>query len=132
MAFVVDNSVVVAWFVRSQANAYTRRLRLRAEREGVLAPQLWPVEFAAVLRGLERRKLLGSHDVDRVAARVIALGIAIDTDVPLRELIGLSRSHGLSCYDAAYLELAIRRGIPLATRDDGLARAARGAGLLLH
>ena len=132
MAFVVDNSVVVAWFVQSQANAYTRRLRRRAEREGLLAPQLWPVEFAAVLRGLERCEIMGRHDVDRVAARVIALGIAIDTEAPLREFIVLSRSFGVSCYDAAYLELAIRRGIPLATRDDGLARAARDSGLLLN
>jgi predicted nucleic acid-binding protein len=131
MAFVVDNSVVVAWFVQSQASAYTRRVRRRAEREGLFAPQLWPVEFSAVLRGLERREILGPHDVDRVAARVIALGIAIDTEAPLREFIALSRRFGVSCYDAAYLELAIRRGIPLATRDDGLARAARDSGLLL-
>ena len=106
-------------------------MRRRAERDGLLAPQLWPVEFAAVLRGLERREILGPHDVDRVAARVIALGIAVDTEAPMREFIVLSRSHGVSCYDAAYLELAIRRGAPLATRDAGLARAARNAGLFL-
>jgi predicted nucleic acid-binding protein len=132
VAFVVDNSVVVAWFVESQANAYTRRMRQRAEREGLTAPQLWPVEFAAVLRGLERREILGPHEVDRVAARVIALGITIDREAPMRELIELSRRFGVSCYDAAYLELAIRRGMPFATRDDGLARAAENSGLLLR
>ena len=132
MAFVVDNSVVVAWFVQSQGTAYTRRLRRRAEREGLLAPQLWPVEFAAVLRGLERREILGRHEVDRVAARVIGLGIAIDSNALPGELIALSRKFGVSCYDAAYLDLAIRRGVPLATRDDGLAQAARDCGVLLH
>ena len=132
MAFVVDNSVVVAWFVQSQGNAYTRRLRRRAEREGLLAPQLWPAEFAAVLRGLERREILGRHEVDRVAARVIGLGIAIDSNALPGELIALSRKFGVSCYDAAYLDLALRRGIPLATRDDGLAQAARDRGVLLN
>jgi len=125
VAFVVDNSVVVAWFVESQANAYTRRMRRRAERGGLTAPQLWPVEFAAVPRGLERRDILGRHAVDRVAARVIALGITIDRAAPMRELIELSRSFEVSCHDAAYLEFAIRQGVPLATRDDGLARCSR-------
>lgn len=50
----------------------------------------------------------------------------------MRELIELSRRFGVSCYDAAYLELAIRQGMPLATRDDGLARAAQDSGLLLR
>ena len=131
MAFVVDNSVVVGWFVESQANAYTRRVRKRAEREELLAPQLWPVEFASVLRGLERRRLLSPHNVDRVAARVMALEIALDPAAPLRELILLSRRFNISCYDAAYLELATRRGVPLATRDSTLARAARSAGTLM-
>jgi len=131
VAFVVDNSVFVAWFVESQANAYTRRARQRAEREGLLAPQLWPVEFASVLRGLERRRLLTSHNVDRVAAGALGLEIALDPAAPLRELITLSRRFSLSGYDAAYLEVAIRRGVPLATRDSALARAARAAGMFL-
>ena len=131
MAFAVDNSVVVAWFVESQANAYTRRARQRAEREELLAPQLWPVEFASVLRGLERRRLLTSHNVDRVAAGAMALEIALDPAAPLRELITLSRRFSISCYDAAYLEVAVRRGVPLATRDSAFARAARAAGMFL-
>lgn len=130
MACVVDNSVVVAWYVESQATAYTRRVRKRAEREGLLAPQLWPVEFASVLRGLERRKLATPHDVDRIAASVLALEIALDPAAPLRELIALSRRFDISCYDAAYLELAMRRGVALATRDSTLARAARSVGAL--
>ncbi len=128
MACVADNSVIVGWFVESQANAYTRRVRRHAAREGLHAPQLWPVEFASVLRGLERRRLLAPHNVDRIAAGVLALEIALDAAAPLRELIALSRRFSVSCYDAAYLELALRRGVPLATRDSALARAARSAG----
>jgi predicted nucleic acid-binding protein len=97
----------------------------------LLAPQLWPVEFASVLRGLERRRLLTSHNVDRVAAGALGLEIALDPAAPLRELITLSRRFSLSGYDAAYLEVAIRRGVPLATRDSALARAARAAGMFL-
>ncbi|MGH7865908.1 MAG: type II toxin-antitoxin system VapC family toxin [Candidatus Binataceae bacterium] len=97
----------------------------------MLAPQLWPVEFAAVLRGLERREILGRHEVDRVAARVVGLGIAMDSNALPGDLIALSRKFEVSCYDAAYLDLAIRRGVPLATRDDGLAHAARNCGVLL-
>lgn len=130
MACVVDNSVIVGWFVESQANAYTRRARRHAERAGMIAPQLWPVEFASVLRGLERRGLLTPHNVDRISGSVMALEIALDPSAPPQQLIALSRRLEISCYDAAYLEVAARRGVALATRDGALARAARSAGAL--
>lgn len=61
----------------------------------------------------------------------MALEIALDPAAPLRELITLSRRFSISCYDAAYLEVAVRRGVPLATRDSAFARAARAAGMFL-
>ncbi len=131
MAVVVDNSVVVAWFVDSQSTAYTRRLRRVLQREQLIVPALWPMEFANALRGLERRKLLLPHQVDRVLAGMEALGFVVDAAPAAADLVALSRRLGLSCYDAAYLESCLRRRVPLGTRDKLMRDAARAAGVAI-
>lgn len=132
MAFVADNSVTIAWFVSGQADRYSRRMLERARREAIHAPRVWPLEFLNALRMLERRKRLLTHQVDSVVARLAKLQITVETEpVEMRVLLELARRFDLSAYDASYLELAMRRGLPLATRDVSLARAARAAGIPL-
>lgn len=132
MAFVIDNSVALAWFVRTQATPYTKQLLLRAKREIVHAPIIWPSEFINSLWVMQKRDLLRAHEIDAIVARAGQLAIVVDSEpVAMPLLLGLVRRSMLSSYDASYLELAIRRGLPLATRDAALARAARAAGVLL-
>jgi len=132
MAFVADNSAMIAWFVSAQADRYSRQLLERARREAVHAPGVWPMEFLNALRVLERRKRLLTHQVDGIVARLAKLRITVETEpVEMRVLLELTRRFGLSAYDASYLELAMRRGLPLATRDTSLARAAHAAGIAL-
>ncbi len=132
MAFVVDNSVTVAWSVSSQADRYSRLLLERARREDIYAPHVWPLEFLNTLRMLERRARLLAHQVDGIVARISKMRIRVETVLAdNRTLIEISRRHDLSIYDASYLELAQRRGLPLATRDTPLQRAARTAGVVL-
>ncbi len=122
MALVTDNSVVIGWFVPSQATAYTRRCNRRARREAVLVPALWETEFANVMLVLAKRKILPRH-----------LPLTVDREpVAPRDLFILGERHDISTYDAAYLELAVRRGVPLATQDERLARAAAAAGVLMR
>jgi len=93
---------------------------------------VWPLEFLNALRMLERRRRLLTHQVDSVVARLAKLQITVETEpVEMRVLLELARRFDLSAYDASYLELAMRRGLPLATRDVSLARAARAAGIPL-
>lgn len=131
MPFVADNSVIIAWFSRAQATAYTERLYRRLAKEDVIVPSVWPYEFANALAVLERRKLLAPSLADEVMAKASRLITRIETPPAAPALLlALSRRHGLSAYDAAYLELAQRLGIELAAKDSPLAAAAAGLGLL--
>lgn len=130
MAFVVDNSVVMGWLLPAQATAYTRRILQRVRREQMIVPSLWSVELANVMIVRQRRGAMTAAQVHGALQRVQRLKIAIDSErVAPANLVAIGERHGLSAYDAAYLELAQRRGIPLATEDDQLKRAARAAGV---
>lgn len=132
MAFVVDNSVVIAWFVGSQATSHTDRLRERARREALHAPAVWPLEFSNALWNLEKRRLLRPHQVDAIVDKAARLGIIVHGEaVPLRSLLGLARQFAIASYDASYLELAQRLGMPLAVKDEILRTAAQRAGISL-
>jgi predicted nucleic acid-binding protein len=130
MAFVADNSVVLAWFVSSQSTAYSEKMLRRVAREPIHVPVVWPLEFANALRQLERRRKIKPDVKAEILAAVEALGLQGDASPPgQRRLLDLARQYGLSVYDASYLELAIRLALPLATQDSVLAGAATKAGL---
>jgi predicted nucleic acid-binding protein len=132
VAFVVDNSVVIGWLVPAQATAYTRRILERVRREQVVVPSLWPVELANVMIVRRRRAAMTPAQIHSALQRIQRLRIAVDgAAVSPESLFSIGERHGLSAYDAAYLELAQRRGIPLATGDDRLKLAARAAGVSL-
>ena len=132
MAFVVDNSIAVAWCVSSQADRYSRAMIERSRREAMHAPHIWALEFLNALRVLERRGQLSSQQVNGSLAKIARLRIVIEDAHPRDEaLLDLSRQLDLSIYDACYIEIAQRRGLPLATRDAKLRQAARAAGIPL-
>jgi predicted nucleic acid-binding protein len=130
VAFVADKSVIVGWFIPSQANSLTRKALRLSRREQVHVPALWQPEFASVLVGLERRGLVAGHQVDAIIAKAERLGMEIHDAFPsLSPLIGLMRARGIKAYDATYLHLAASLNAPLYTRDASLRAAARSAGL---
>jgi predicted nucleic acid-binding protein len=134
--FVLDCSVAVAWCIDDEASLATDALLERVRDEGAIVPQLWPLELGNVLLGAVRRGRLTTLDVTRRLELLAELPIEIDGETAsraLREVLGLGRSEELTTYDASYLELAMRRGVPLATKDDALRNAARrnGVDLLL-
>ncbi|MEO8143421.1 MAG: type II toxin-antitoxin system VapC family toxin [Betaproteobacteria bacterium] len=132
MAFVVDNSVVVAWFIASQANAGTEALLGRAAGEDVRVPVIWPAEFAAALLTLSHRRRLQPARLPAILDEIDQLDFIHDSAPPTtRSPVAIARRHALSAYDACYLELALRLRLPLAARDAPLRRAAERAGVLL-
>ncbi len=132
MAFVIDNSVVMGWFVPSQATVYSRKCNERARREAVFVPALWETEFANVVLLLAKRGILARHQATAAFHHAARLPLTVDREaVPPRRLFDFGDRHGISAYDAAYLDLAARRGLPLATQDARLKRAAQTAGILL-
>lgn len=131
MAFVVDNSVVVAWLRDGQATSYTRAAFKRLDREAAHVPALCAYEFVNAVRSLERRGMK-AHRVNEAIARYLDLGLRVDRDpVNPADLLEVARRAGLAAYDAAYVELAARLGLPLATKDEDMRAGARKLGIEL-
>lgn len=134
MPLVVDASITLSWCFRDeQSEQAARVLRLLAADTAVV-PGIWLLEVANGLLAAERRGRLSAADVAHVHGLLSDLPVTVG-DLTLDEALGsvldLARTQGLSAYDAAYLELAMREGLPLATRDDELRSAAVRLGVRL-
>jgi len=134
MPFVLDASVALAWSFRDERNAYAHRVLRRLEDDPALVPTVWMLETANGLLVAERRGRFTAADVAQVYGTLADLPIE-SSDVTLDQAMGpvldLARAHELSAYDAAYLELAMREGLPLATQDAALQAAAQRVGVAL-
>lgn len=134
MPFVLDASVALAWSFRDERNAYAHGILRRLKDDPALVPAVWMLEMANGLLVAERRGRFTAADVAQVFGALASLPIE-SSDLTLDQVMGpvldLARAHGLSAYDAAYLELAMREGLPLATQDDALRVAAERAGVPL-
>ena len=130
MAFVLDASVALAWFVRPQATAYTDRVRRLAKREPLHVPAVWALEIANALATLGRRGNLTERAARTAADLLGSLAVTVHKDrLTIPEMFDLAERFGLSTYDASYLDLAICLRLPLACRDGALQRALVGAGV---
>ena len=125
---VIDNSVVMTWCFEDEANDYADSVLDKLAETTAMVPSIWALEVVNVLLTAERRKRLKQADSIRFMTLLSQLPIVVDHDRPekmMKDLLVLGRSTGLSSYDAAYLELAMRNDFPLATLDKKLAEAAR-------
>lgn len=131
MAFVLDASVAIAWFVRKQATPYTNRLRLAAKREPLHVPAvLWRLEVANAIWALQRRGSISERAAD--AAIDLLSGLVLTEHAierSMREVVAFARRYGLSTYDATYLALASDLRLPLACKDEQLCNALSAAGV---
>lgn len=130
--FVLDCSVAVAWFFEDEANAYAEAVEDSLPASSVIVPSLWPLEIANALLMGERRNRATEAKVTTYLHLLAALPIAIDDETAnhaWHQALALGRRHQLSVYDAAYLELALRKGLPLASLDKTLIAAAQAAGV---
>lgn len=126
--FVIDNSVVMTWCFVDEANPYADAvLDSLSEMNGVV-PAIWPLEVVNVLLVAERRKRLQESDSVRFLSLLTQLPIEVEEAWPARsmkDLLALGRANDLSSYDASYLDLAMRQGLPIATLDQKLVEAAK-------
>ncbi len=131
-SFVVDNSVVMSWCFQDQANEYADSILRRLVDTTAYAPSIWPLEVVNVLLAAERRGYISEADSVRFINLLSQLPIVVHQEGPgkgLKDLLALARAHDLSSYDASYLDLAMKRGLPLATLDMKLRRAAKAVKL---
>ena len=125
MPFVLDASVTACWAFRDEEHPVADAARDRMIGDEVLTPTLWWFEVRNILVVNERRKRLTEADSSVFLRDLARLPITLDRMPEEAEVLRLARKHRLSVYDAAYLELALRHGIALATLDKDLIRAAR-------
>ena len=133
---VLDASVAVAWCFEDENTHFTEGvLDLLSTGIEVITPAIWPFEVANALLMAERRKRITLAQVTALLRRIAGLPISVEPIEPGRafeQILSVARQQSLTEYDAAYLELALRTGLPLATLDDKVKQAARlvGVGLL--
>jgi predicted nucleic acid-binding protein len=125
MPFVIDASVAVCWLMPDERHAIADAAQRRIAHDQAVAPMLWWYEIRNIMIVNERRGRLDSAKTAYALRLLGELPITIETDVDEDTLMQLARRHRLTVYDAAYLELAMRKGHPLATLDTALTTAAQ-------
>jgi len=133
MDWVLDASIALAWALPDEASDQADRFLSRVTAKDVLwVPSLWWYEVANALVVAERRKRLteadGIHLIDLYRALPIKTDMVSGTAV-IEQLRTLARQYNLTAYDVAYLELALRKGLGLATADLNLRSASKKAGV---
>ena len=131
---VVDASTALAWCFPDETSSFADSILVSLEGKTILVPAIWGLEIANAILVGERKKRLNQSEIRRFATLLKSLPLMQDLQ-PVSEymsnVLPLAREYSLSAYDAAYLELSIRRGVPLATLDGKLQKAAKQAGVTL-
>ena len=128
--FVLDNSVAMRWLLGSEKRTdqiYAERVLMSLADATAFVPNLWHLEAANVLRGAERSQEIEIGETEQFISQLENLPIQVDlltANKAFSRTLALARAYNLSSYDASYLELALREGLPLATLDKDLKKAA--------
>jgi predicted nucleic acid-binding protein len=125
MPLVLDASVAVCWAFEDEDHPVAMLALERVRTDGARAPGIWWYEVRNTLIVNERRGRISEADTSLFLWNLNRVGVVVDRNPDETEVLALSRRLRLSVYDASYLELARREGLPLATLDSGLAGAAR-------
>ena len=126
---VIDNSVFLAWCMGDEEEPTANSAMQQVIEQGGVTPRIWWYELRNALLVNERRGRISPQQVSDTLADSLALGILIDDEHDESLLLDLERRFELTVYDAAYLEVAIRRSLPLATLDHRLREAAEAIGV---
>lgn len=127
--FVVDASVALCWYFEYQTAAYTEAIfECLARGDQALVPSVWPLEMVNALVVAWRQKSITSAQLENFIMDLKDLPVEVDSQGSERiysSVLRMSCQYQLSSYDAAYLDLALFQGLPLATLDKNLRAAAR-------
>jgi predicted nucleic acid-binding protein len=132
---VLDCSIVMAWYFADERSAYADAVARQLSDRVAFVPMNWPLEVANTLIVGERRKRATQAQAATLLKNLASMPITIDDETNLHAwstTLSLSREQNLTAHDSAYLELAMRRGLPLATLDEKLKTAAQAVGATLY
>jgi predicted nucleic acid-binding protein len=136
--FVLDNSVAMRWLLASEKVAdqnYAEAVLKTLTDADARVPNLWHLEAANVLLAAEKNGNIDAGTAEAFIAHLDSLPLQVDSltaQQAFNRTLALARAYKLSTYDAAYLELALREGLPLATLDKDLIKAAKKANVQLY
>ena len=134
MSVVIDSSIALTWCFDDEASPQTDRLFERIRDDGAVVPGLWRLEVGNVLLQAEKRGRITAADAMARLGLIGELPISTDGHTPgraWRDILTIARAEGLTTYDASYLELAMRLGLPLFTLDGLLKRRAKRLGVIV-
>ncbi len=134
MPFVLDSSVALSWILPDEANPTLDHVCDLLIDDVAIVPPVWPLEIGNVLLVAIKRNRLTPRDMSQLVMVLRRLPFEIDTastERALEEILSLGKKYDLTTYEASYLELAKRRGIPLATLDGQLRKACLSAKISL-
>ena len=130
---VLDASVALSWSFEDETSPYAEEVIEALKSRSAVVPLVWPLEIDNAILAAVRRRRIQEAEAFRFLTVLDTLPLETDLEVAREALgqriVGLGLTHSLSAYDASYLELAMRRGLPLATQDERLRRAAVAAGI---
>jgi len=130
MSIVVDSSVSLSWVFADETTDETEALLDRVRDEGGMVPALWEYEVCNALLSAMRRGWLDQAASTRIITLLRNINLrVVQSTFDMRRVFALASAHGLSAYDAAYLDLAMSQGVPLATLDQRLIDAATATGV---
>ena len=133
--FVLDNSVVMSWCFEDESSEYADMVLESLETSEAAVPSIWPLEVGNVLLVAERRNRIDEASSNRFLELINALPIQVESEPPDRiftRILSLARKHGMSTYDASYLDLAMRLDTEIATLDESLRRIAKKVGVEVY
>ena len=133
--FVLDSSVTMSWCFPDENDPYAQDVLRALPSSGAAVPSLWPLEVGNILLVGERRGRISQADTAVFIGLLEGLPIRIDEETSehaMKASLSLARAQNLSLYDATYLELALRRGLPMATLDARLKLAASTLGVPVY
>ena len=133
-AIVIDASMAMSWCFLDEATPATRKLFDGMVEASAVVPAWWYIEITNVLYLAEKSRRIPAHRVVEFIATIDDLRVEIDHEGPQRafsHILPLCRAHGLTSYDAIYLDLAQLRKLPLGTLDEPLRKAAKKMGIKL-
>ncbi|MGH7869092.1 MAG: type II toxin-antitoxin system VapC family toxin [Candidatus Dormibacteraceae bacterium] len=134
MSFVLDASVTLSWLFEDEQTAYTESILDYLYNSSAVVPTIWPLEIGNSMVVGERRGRVSIARGEQFLRQLGDLPISVesvDLNRLFSSLLNIAREHQLSVYDASYLELALRDGIPLASKDTRLCRGAQALGVPL-
>jgi predicted nucleic acid-binding protein len=130
--FVLDCSITMAWFFKDESDSYSSNILEQLTNSQAWVPTIWSLEVANAFLSAESRKRISAADVAQAIAQIRSLPIKREEiNADSATLIDIGRRYHLSVYDATYLDLAMRLGLDLASKDSKLVSAARKCGITL-